>query len=210
MRPMNLSLEHSTLTLAFLAAFAVSAAACSDPESTSGAGGQGSTSSSSGAGGSTSSSSTDAAGGGPGGAGGSGGGAFDFCAAIATRDASCGESDAANCDGTRACFESMMAPADVEGALKCLAERSCDTSDDSCIAEVQAKHQDEPARKSVSEACMTKYEECKSGDSFADDHCFSVFVVKEALVADYSACFEMACGEISDCIAGLEAPACAN
>lgn len=162
---------------------------------------------------------TDTGGGGDGGsglstsAGGQGAGASEdlpeqYCSGQIARDEQCGDQPETlqQClaSSNTACFFDVVRPAIVRDLITCLIERPCGESDDNCFYSVGAAAPTAGQEDYLS-ACTAKYDTC-SGE-FSMDYCGAT-IFTTAMYQQISACLELDCAEVRNCIRGSYPVSC--
>jgi hypothetical protein len=187
------SVHVAVLAFSSIALFAVG---CGDDSETTGSGGAGGS-------GTQSSTSTDGTGGG--GDGGSGGGSTDpktaYCEDEIAWETECDPGnvdtlEACLADGDTTCLFDGIRPGLGEVIGECVHARACDENDDDCYYDAglvdPAEGQDEYIA-----ACQAKLDECAE---ISDDYCAITIFTAERYAA-MSACLDLACDAINDCLA---------
>jgi hypothetical protein len=139
---------------------------------------------------------------GDGGAPPGGEGGFDFCAAMKERASSCKTSfDPATCATQEACIEGPILD-EVQTPLEtCLSSSACGTTSDACLVPLGEPYVDVDPFASYETKCAAKRAACQS---FPEDYCALKYAVgKPEVIAQFSACMDLACDGVPACFQGV-------
>lgn len=180
----------------------------SETETAGGGTGPGGTTSTGGQGGSGGTTTTGGTGGGTGGSGGSVGLEQQYCEGNIARDEQCGDTpptlEECLADPDLACMFDVVRPEIIAELVNCVISRPCGQSDDECFYNVGAADPTAGQQEYMT-ACSTKQAACPG--SYPDDYC-SFTVATTAVYEQMSACLELACDQVADCLEGALPASC--
>jgi hypothetical protein len=132
----------------------------------------------------------------------------ELCQVEYDRDVMCNvggnPSQVDECVNNLPCEEAYFREGLVKEIHTCLAERPCETGEDSCYTEAANAQPDTMSSMAFDAGCMNKLAECQmAGTPFIDDFCYNFKLTKDSVLDEMTACFGGACGTITDCLLGV-------
>ncbi|MDI3286006.1 hypothetical protein [Polyangium sp. 15x6] len=130
-----------------------------------------------------------------------------FCQALFDRDTACGlmpePSQVQECTAKWVCNRNLYRAEAVAPSQKCIVERDCMTSMDSCVSTVAATMPETASTKAFEAACLPRLAECNmEGNPFLDDYCYGFELAQDSVIDELTACLSQPCAMISDCLSG--------
>lgn len=127
--------------------------------------------------------------------------ALDYCEALTSRAAACGEPPPKTCAANEACMDAVVHPASLQKLKACLAKRPCNASALACDEAEAQTHANEPSFVAYKAACNQAMSTCTDAAAALSYWCMPVMAeYAPAVLDDFRTCFGGACELVTDCL----------